>query len=104
MSKPILPENEAVLAIWRVGLIAYRDASRRMLPVNKCHDAGIAAILTAYPHMTKEEASKHSIESVAWAAGKHHAWLYNGVPRREWIWPPDRRGVGRHRNPGYEDA
>jgi hypothetical protein len=32
------------------------------------------------------------------------AWLHRGVPRREWIWPPDHRGVRLQRNPGYENA
>jgi hypothetical protein len=26
----------------------------------------------------------------------------SGVPKREWIWPPDHRGVGYRRNRGFE--
>lgn len=100
----IRPESEAVLAIWRVGLVAYREAKRRELHVVECDRAGEAAMMEAFPELTREEASRHIIHAVYWASVHHHAWLWRGVPRREWIWPPDHRGVGHKRNPGYEDV
>ena len=103
-NESIRPENESVLAIWRVGLVAYRDAMRRELHVARCSEAGTAAMMAAFPEMTREEASQHITHAVYWASVHHHAWLWRGVPRREWIWPPDHRGVGHQRNPGYEDV
>jgi hypothetical protein len=91
-----------MLAIWRVGLVAFRDAMRRELEHDACHRAGVAAMLEVFPHLSREQASAHCIQAVSWCSGEHHTWLWRGVPRREWIWPPDHRGVGRQRNPGYE--
>jgi len=104
VSGPILPKTEGILAVWRVGLVAYRDALRRECHRHKCYDAGEAAIREAYPDLPRKEASVHIVNAVVWASIHHLEWLRNGVPRREWIWPPDHRGVGRHRNPGYEDV
>jgi hypothetical protein len=104
MSTAIRPDSESTLGIWRVGLVAYRDAKRRELHVVKCLDAGEIAMMAAYPELSRKEASAHMIQAVAWASTHHHAWLWRGVPRREWIWPADHRGVGRYRNPGYEDV
>jgi hypothetical protein len=104
MPAPSRPETEDVKAIWRVGLVVYRDACRRMLMRSQCYDAGRTAIIEAFPSLTPAEASAHIVHAVAWASIQHHAWLWRGVPHREWIWPPDKRGVGLHRNPGYEDA
>ena len=104
MKGPIFPKDEGVLAIWRVGLVAYRDALRRELLRHDCYHAGESAMLIAFPTLTEEEASSHIVDAVAWASQRHNEWLKRGVPRREWIWPPDHRGVGRHRNPGYEDV
>jgi hypothetical protein len=74
------------------------------LHVSKCHDAAAAAICAQYPELTEREAGQHSIRAVAWCAANHREWLDRGVPRREWIWPPDERGVGVRRNPGYENT
>jgi hypothetical protein len=100
---PIIPENDDVLGIWRVGLVAYREARRRELWIVYCHQAGVAAMRERFPHLTQEEASRHMVNAVAWASSNHKEWLERGVPRRKWIWPPDHRGVGHRRNPGYED-
>ena len=102
MSELTLPKDTTIRDIWRIGLVAYRNAARQELHVSKCHDAAAAAIRAAYPNLTEREATQHSIQAVAWASVHHHAWLWNGVPRREWIWPPDKRGVGVRRNLGYE--
>jgi hypothetical protein len=102
-SAPNRPETEDIKAIWRVGLVAYRDACRRMLLRSQSYHAGQAAIIEAFPQLTREEASSHIVHAVAWASVHHREWLWRGVPHREWTWPPDHRGVGLHRNPGYED-
>jgi hypothetical protein len=104
MAGPLLPEQESLRAVWRVGLVAYRDASRRLLQNSQCYDAGRIAMIEAFPTLTREDASSHIVNAVAWASVHHHEWLHRGVPHREWIWPPDHRGVGLHRNPGYEDS
>jgi hypothetical protein len=104
MSGPIRPDDDSVLAIWRVGLVAYRDARRRELSQFDCYNAGEAAILAAYPAMPRQEASAAIVSAVAWASVHYREWLDRGVPRREWIWPADHRGVGRYRNPGYGDV
>lgn len=100
----ILPDDEDVKAIWRVGLLAYRAARRRDPTTTRDCAAGRDAILAAYPHISPDAANQHVINAVAWASIHHNDWLQRGVPRREWIWPPDHRGVGHHRNPGYEDS
>jgi hypothetical protein len=102
MKSPIFPDNDNVLAIWRVGLIAYRYACRRELPALDQHPAGIAAMMEAFPQLAREEASEHMINAIAWCTTHHIEWLQCGVPRREWIWPPDQRGMGLNRNAGYE--
>ena len=102
MSNTIRPENECVLAIWRVGLAAYREAARRTVFPSEHDAAGKAAILAAFPELSPQEASRHLIQAVAWASDHHHEWLNRGAMKREWIWPRDHRGVGYHRNPGYE--
>jgi hypothetical protein len=92
MTGPIIPENEGVLGIWRVGLVAYRQARRRELWIVHCHQAGVA-MRERFPHLTQEEASRHMVNAVAWASSRHNEWLERGVPRREWIWPPDDRAL-----------
>jgi hypothetical protein len=104
MSATIHAKDESTLAVWRIGLVAYRDARRRELSHFDCCNAGKAAILAAYPAMSREEASAAIVNAVAWASVHHREWLHRGVRRREWIWPADHRGVGLHRNPGYEDV
>jgi hypothetical protein len=102
MSGALHPKNETVLAFWRVGLVAYREAARKELHVSECHRAGAKAMLAAFPQLDEKEASKQMIKAVAWCSSNHRKWLDHGVPRREWIWPPDHRGVGLQRNPGFE--
>jgi hypothetical protein len=103
MCNTIHAEDERVLAIWRVGLLAYREAARQTVFQNEHYSAGKAGILAAFPELTPQEASRHIIQAVARASDHHHEWLDRGAMKREWIWPPDRRGAGYHRNPGYED-
>jgi hypothetical protein len=102
MHELVLPKDTTVREIWRIGLVAYRNAARQELKVSQCHNAAAAAICAKYPELTERQARWHSIEAVAWASKRHRAWLDRGAPRHEWIWAPDRRGVGLHRNPGFE--
>jgi hypothetical protein len=102
MHELVLPKETTVREIWRIGLVAYRNAARQELKVSQCHSAAAAEICAKYPELTERQGRRHSIEAVAWASKHHRAWLDRGVPRREWIWPPDRRGVGLHRKPGFE--
>ena len=44
------------------------------------------------------------VNAVSWASREHKHWLFRSGLKREWIWPPDHRGGGYRRNPGYEDA
>jgi hypothetical protein len=48
----------------------------------------------AFPQPPEEEACRHFTNAVGWASINHREWLYRGVPHKEWIWPPDHRGVG----------
>jgi hypothetical protein len=94
------PETEDIKAIWRVGLVAFREERRRDPGTRKDLDAGQAAILAAFPNLTPPAYRARR----GLAHREHHEWLYRGVRRREWIWPPDHRGVGVQRNPGFEDT
>jgi hypothetical protein len=103
MSSVVCPKNETILAYWRVGLVAYREAARKELHDIECDRAGQRAMMAAFPELDEEEAGRQIVRAVAWCSWKHRKWLDHGVPRRKWIWPPDHRGVGLRRNPGYED-
>jgi hypothetical protein len=72
MSATIHAKDESTLAVWRVGLVAYRDARRRELREHECCNAGKAAILAAYPAISREEASAAIVNAVAWASVHHH--------------------------------
>jgi hypothetical protein len=72
MRNTIHPEDERVLAIWRVGLVANREAARRTAFQGEHHSAGKAAILAAFPELAPQEASRHIIQAVAWASDE---WL-----------------------------
>ena len=93
---PAHPENDAVLARWRVGLIAFRDAARRELPHQECHRAGVEAMRAAFPDM--KHVGREMSDAIGWVTRSEFAgWFRQGVPQKEWIWPPDRRGVGHYR-------
>ena len=94
---PASPRNEAVRALWRVGLVAYREAARAELEYIEWHRAGVAAMIASFQNLNKEEASSHMTGAVAWASTYHNEWLMRGVPKREWIWPPTAEGVGLFR-------
>lgn len=94
---PAHAKNEEVLAIWRIGLVAYRDALRQELHVSKCYQAAADAIREKHPDLTEREAKRHAITAVAWASRHHNEWLNKGVPKRKWIWPPTAEGVGDYR-------
>lgn len=57
----------------------------------------VAAIMAQHPDMSLDEARKHATDDVAWASSEHPKWFWDNPNRREWIWPPDRRGVGTYR-------
>ena len=102
MEKSIFTDADHVLAIWQPGLVAYRDACRRELPRPHQHPAGVTALMEASPQLSHDEASEHMDNAIAWCTTHHIEWLQCGVPRREWIWPPDHRGMGLDRHAGYE--
>lgn len=95
---PAYPKNDAVLAIWRVGLVAYRDAARAELPYVDWHRSGVTTMMASFPDLSRAEAGSHMIDAVAWASRNHNEWLTRGVPKREWIWPPTAEGVGLYRH------
>lgn len=99
---PAHPKDSTVLDWWRVGLVAYRYAARAELHHHHCWIAGHEAMRAAYPELSLEQARLEMRDALTWAASNHNEWLHRGVPRREWIWPPDHRGVGHYRHPKRE--
>jgi hypothetical protein len=71
MHELVLPKDTTVREIWRIGLVAYRNAARQELKVSQCHNAAAAAICAKYPELTERQARWHSIEAVAWASKRH---------------------------------
>jgi hypothetical protein len=55
----------------------------------------------AFPALTEQEAHRHLISAITWASINHREWLDRAEPKMEWIWPPDHRGAGYMRRPGY---
>jgi hypothetical protein len=75
MHELVLPKDTTVREIWRIGLVAYRNAARQELKVSWCHSAAAAAICAKYPELKERQARQHLIEAVAWASKHHRAWL-----------------------------
>jgi hypothetical protein len=71
MHELVLPKDTTVREIWRIGLVAYRNAARQELKVSWCHSAAAAAICAKYPELKERQARQHLIEAVVWAS-KHH--------------------------------
>jgi hypothetical protein len=95
--QPVLPDGEGSLARWRVGLVAYREAKRQGPWEHHAWIAGHEAMRAAFPDLTIEEARRQMTSAIAWCSSTHNEWLWNGVPRPEYIWPPDHRGFGYYR-------
>jgi hypothetical protein len=94
----IRPDDGSTLAIWRVGIVAYRNAALAGFGYHRCELIGIEAVLEAYPEMDLDAARSHMTRALAWVTGSEHAkWFRRGTPRYEYIWPKDERGVGHNR-------
>ena len=100
---PVFPTNSAVLDRWRVGIVAFRDAMREERPHHECYLAGVAAMQAAFPDML--DANTQMTEAIGWVTHSEYAkWFWAAQPRREWIWPPDHRGVGHYRTPAGDKS
>ena len=85
------------MARWRVGLVAYRAAARAEEPDQDCFNAGVSAMLAAYPEMV--EARREMCEAFGWVTRSEYAdWFRQGMPSKTWIWRPTPEGVGHYRN------
>ena len=77
--------------------MAYRAAARAEQTDQDCFNAGVSAMLAAYPEMV--EARREMCEAFGWVTRSEHAdWFRQGIPSRTWIWPPTPEGVGHYRN------
>lgn len=85
------------LAIWRPGIVAYRNARRGNQDHLGAWRAAVAAIMEEHPHLSLDEARQHATNGVAWASSAHPRWFWHDPNRREWIWPPSKDGVGTFR-------
>lgn len=93
---PARPENGDTLDRWRVGIVAFRIAMREELSDNECHKAGVAAMQAAFP--TMEDPGPQMVQAIGSVPrSEYAAWFWAARPEREWIWPPDHRGVGHYR-------
>ena len=100
---PVFPTNSAVLDRWRVGIVAFRDTMREGRSHRECHQAGVDAMQAAHPEMT--DAGRQMSDAIGWITRSEYAgWFWAAQPRREWIWPPDHRGVGHYRTQAGERA
>lgn len=98
---PVRPHNEPQLASWRVGLVAFREAARAGYQHLECSQAGVLAIIAAFPDVTEAGARQAIVDAVGWVTRSEHAeWFRKGVPCREWVWPPSDGDVGLYRRPG----
>ena len=99
------PKTNEVRDRWRDAIVSYWEGLRRGESNNPCVNRGATALRDAYPEMTQTEAVQQTILAVAWVTNTEHSnWFWSAVPKREWIWPGDHRGVGHHRNLGYENV
>lgn len=84
-----------VMAIWRIGIAAYRRAAQLGFHHRDCTYVGTVAIMEAFPELSRVEAGHHMWNAHGWITGSERAkWFYAGRPKTRWIWPPTSEGVG----------
>lgn len=70
---------ETVCEDWRAACLAYRRERQEGRLDNPAHVAAIKAVLEVLPGISREEASEHAQNAVAWAASEHTEWFWRDV-------------------------
>ncbi|GEM_PF-828555 len=77
-AKPRGPD-ETVREAWRAACLAYRRERKKGKLDHPAHLAAVNAVLEVMPGISREEASRHAQNAVAWAASEHPQWFWRGV-------------------------